>query len=495
MFRTESPQHDLEAIIRSRTPIIAVESNEEPQIVALIRQIARRLQLKAFRWTITEGLQAFEPADQPLPSVIKPPELFNFVRTEGRHSLVVLLDFHPFLEDTVLVRHLKDVALSYPQHFSTIVLVSCTLKIPEELRPFTGQFHLPLPTRDELRAIVYEVAADWGAEHGQREVATTRQALELLVRNLIGLTATDARRLVRKAIDDNGAITESDLPEVMRAKYELLGRDSPLSFEHETAKFSEIGGMSRLRRWLEVRKSFFIEGPKAHLDPPRGVLFLGVQGCGKSLAAKAAAGIFGVPLLRLDFGILYNKYYGETERNLRKALATAEIMSPCVLWMDEIEKGLAVGDEDDGLSRRILGTLLTWMAERRRPVFLVATANEISRLPPEMVRKGRFDEIFFVDLPAPAVRRDILTIHLQKRSLNPSQFDLPALVAATGGFSGAEMEQAIVSAMYSAHAQGQGLTQAGLLAEIQQTKPLSVVMAERVEELRAWAAGRTVPCD
>lgn len=256
MFRTESPQHDLEAIIRSRTPIIAVESNEEPQIVALIRQIARRLQLKAFRWTITEGLQAFEPADQPLPSVIKPPELFNFVRTEGRHSLVVLLDFHPFLEDTVLVRHLKDVALSYPQHFSTIVLVSCTLKIPEELRPFTGQFHLPLPTRDELRAIVYEVAADWGAEHGQREVATTRQALELLVRNLIGLTATDARRLVRKAIDDNGAITESDLPEVMRAKYELLGRDSPLSFEHETAKFSEIGGMSRLRPWLEVRKSF-----------------------------------------------------------------------------------------------------------------------------------------------------------------------------------------------------------------------------------------------
>ena len=202
-----------------------------------------------------------------------------------------------------------------------------------------------------------------------------------------------------------------------------------------------------------------------------------------------------MPLLRLDFGILYNKYYGETERNLRKALATAEIMSPCVLWMDEIEKGLAVGDEDDGLSRRILGTLLTWMAERRRPVFLVATANEISRLPPEMVRKGRFDEIFFVDLPAPAVRRDILTIHLQKRSLNPSQFDLPALVAATGGFSGAEMEQAIVSAMYSAHAQGQGLTQAGLLAEIQQTKPLSVVMAERVEELRAWAAGRTVPCD
>lgn len=258
---TESPQRDLEAIIRSRTALIAVESNEEPQIVAMIRQIARRLQLKAFRWTITEGLQAFEPSDQPMQSVIKPPEIFNFARTDGQRSLFVLLDFHPFLEDTMLVRHLKDVALSYPKHFSTMVLVGCALKIPEELRPFTGQFHLPLPTLDELRAIVYEVAADWGAEHGRREVQTTSKALEALVRNLAGLTATDARRLVRKAIDDNGAITESDLPEVMRAKYELLGRDSPLSFEYETAQFSEIGGMSRLRQWLDVRKIFFCGRP------------------------------------------------------------------------------------------------------------------------------------------------------------------------------------------------------------------------------------------
>ncbi|MCO5053690.1 MAG: AAA family ATPase [Verrucomicrobiae bacterium] len=492
---TESPQRDLEAIIRSRTALIAVESNEEPQIVAMIRQIARRLQLKAFRWTITEGLQAFEPSDQPMQSVIKPPEIFNFARTDGQRSLFVLLDFHPFLEDTMLVRHLKDVALSYPKHFSTMVLVGCALKIPEELRPFTGQFHLPLPTLDELRAIVYEVAADWGAEHGRREVQTTSKALEALVRNLAGLTATDARRLVRKAIDDNGAITESDLPEVMRAKYELLGRDSPLSFEYETAQFSEIGGMSRLRQWLDVRKIFFVDGPRAHLDPPRGVLLLGVQGCGKSLAAKAAAGIFGMPLLRLDFGILYNKYYGETERNLRKALETAEVMSPCVLWMDEIEKGLAVGDEDDGLARRILGTLLTWMAERRKPVFLVATANDITRLPPEMVRKGRFDEIFFVDLPAPMVRRDILTIHLKKRALNPSQFDLAALAEATSGFSGSEIEQAIVSAMYTAHAQSRSLSQADLLAEVQQTRPLSVVMAEKVTGLREWASERTVPCD
>jgi SpoVK/Ycf46/Vps4 family AAA+-type ATPase len=407
----------------------------------------------------------------------------------------VLLDFRPYLDDNVHVRFLKDIALNYPRSYATVVLVGTVLQIPEELRPFTAYFRLPLPTPDELRGIVYDVAGEWGAEHGRREVQTTNKALDLLVRNLAGLTATDARRLASKAIDDDGAITESDIPEVMRAKYDLLGRDSPLSFEYETAKFGEIGGMSRLRQWLEVRQSFFRQDPPEHLDPPRGMLLLGVQGCGKSLAAKAAAGIFGVPLLHLDFGVLYNKYYGETERNLRKALDTAEVMAPCVLWLDEIEKGVALGDDDDGLSRRILGTLLTWMAERRKPVFVVATANDIERLPPELVRKGRFDEIFFVDLPSAPNRRDILAIHLKKRCLDPARFALDALVQATEGFSGSEIEQAIVSAMYTAHAQGRTVGQADLLAEIQQTRPLSVVMGEKVAEIRGWAADRTVPCD
>lgn len=492
---TESPLHDLEAVIRSRTPLIAVESNEEPTIVRLVRQIGQRLQRKAYRWTITEGLQSFEPADQPTRAVMKSLEVLNYIKTDARYSLFVLLDFHPHLEDAVHVRYLKDIALAHPQHFSTVVLVGHSIRLPEELRPFTGRFRLPLPSLDELRRIVLDAAAEWGAAHGRRDVQTTNKALDLLVRNLAGLTATDAHRLALKAIADDGAIAESDLPEVTRAKYELLGGDGVLSFEYETAKFSEIGGMTRLRQWLDVRKRFFLDGPQTQLDPPRGLLLLGVQGCGKSLAAKAAAGIFGVPLLRLDFGVLYNKYYGETERNLRKALDTAEVMSPCVLWMDEIEKGLAAGDADDGLSRRILGTLLTWMSEKRKSVFLVATANDIARLPPELVRKGRFDEIFFVDLPLPQSRREILTIHLQKRCLAPAEFGLEALTAATDGFSGSEIEQAIVSAMYTAHAQERKLMQADLLEEIRQTRPLSVVMAEQVAELRAWAKGRTVPCD
>ena len=492
---TESPARDLEAIIRSRTPLIAVESNEEPQIVRMVRQIGNRLRLRAYRWTVTEGLRAFEPCDQPRESVLKSLELLNYIKTSASNCLFVLLDFHPYLEDAVHVRYLKDIALGYSRHDSTVVLLGCTLQLPAELQPFTAHFRLPLPTVDELRRIVCDTAADWGAEHGNRSVETTNKALDLLVRNLAGLTATDARRLALKAISDNGVISESDMPEVMQAKYELLRRDSPLSFEHETAKFAEIGGMTRLRNWLEVRKGFFTDSAPDHLDPPRGMLLLGVQGCGKSLAAKAAAGIFGVPLLRLDFGILYNKYYGETERNLRKALETADVMSPCVLWMDEIEKGVAVQDDDDGLSCRVLGTFLTWMSERKKPVFVVATSNDIARLPPELVRKGRFDEIFFVDLPSPPNRSDIWAIHLRKRCLDPAPFNLEALAAATDGFSGSEIEQALVSAMYTAHAQGRKVTQADLLAEVQQTRPLSVVMAEKVDEIRDWANGRTVPCD
>src|SRR2546427_3309517 len=272
---TESPLRDLAAIIRSRTPLIAVESNEEPQIVQMVRAIGRQFQLKAYRWTVTEGLQAFDPCDQPTEPVLKSQDILNYIKNSSRYCLFVLLDFHPYLQDNVHVRFLKDIALTYSKHYSTVVLVGGVLQIPEELRQFTAYFRLPLPTPDELRGIVYDVAAEWGAQHGQRSVQTTNKALDLLVRNLAGLTATDARRLALKAISDNGVIDESELPEVMRAKYELLGRDSPLSFEYETAKFAEIGGMHRLRNWLEVRKTFFRDGGPANFDPPRGMLLIG----------------------------------------------------------------------------------------------------------------------------------------------------------------------------------------------------------------------------
>jgi SpoVK/Ycf46/Vps4 family AAA+-type ATPase len=336
---------------------------------------------------------------------------------------------------------------------------------------------------------------EWNQLNAGR-VQVDQRAFDLLVRNLAGLTRTDTERLARNAVYLDGAITESDLPVVAKAKYELLNNQGVLGFEYETARFSDVGGLSKLKTWLEQRKRVMDTsdaGPQ--LDPPRGLLLLGIQGCGKSLAAKATAGILGLPLLRLDVGTLYNKYHGETERNLRDSLQQAEVMAPCVLWIDEIEKGFATGDGDSGISRRVLGTFLTWLAEKSATVFVVATANDISQLPPELVRKGRFDEIFFVDLPAPRVRLEILKIHLLQRELDPQAFELVSLVDASEGFSGSEIEQGIVAALYAARALRQAVETGHILAEFKRSRPLSVLMAERLQELRAWAADRTVPAD
>src|SRR6185369_16615880 len=271
--------------------------------------------------------------------------------------------------------------------------------------------------------------------NGGRAATIDQQALDHLIDNLAGLDAPDTERLARQAIFNDGALTMADIPGVLAAKYQLLNRGGTLSYEPDTAKFADVGGLGRLRHWLSTRKPAF-DGTAPELDPPKGVLLLGVQGCGKSLAARAAAGIFGVPLLRLDFGALYSKWHGESEKNLRESLTAAEALSPCVLWIDEIEKALADGEGDSGTSRRVLGTLLTWMSERKKPVFVVATANDISALPPELIRKGRLDEIFFVDLPDDAARAAILAIHARKRSVSLSPQEVLALAKRSGGFSG-----------------------------------------------------------
>jgi SpoVK/Ycf46/Vps4 family AAA+-type ATPase len=292
-------------------------------------------------------------------------------------------------------------------------------------------------------------------------------------------------------IYDDGAIARNDLERVTRARYQLLDNNGALSCELDTADFGMVGGLENLKRWLNLRRSAFLESDE-RLETPRGILLVGVQGSGKSLAAKAVAGMWHIPLLRLDFGTLYNKFFGETERNLREALAAAEAMAPCVLWIDEIEKAIASGDYDSGTSRRILGNLLTWMSERKAAVFIVATANVIEHLPPELIRKGRLDEIFFVDLPDVPTRAQIFAIHLRKRDLKPLEYDIPALAKLAEGFSGAEIEQAVVAALYLAREQQTRLDTAHISAEIERTRPLSRVMAEKIEYLRAWAQGRTV---
>ncbi len=489
-------RHDLEIILQTRTPIVVIESHEEDRLRDILKAIATRLALPLFWWTVTDGLGRVDLDLAPQKHNAAPDKVLAHIKSARQRGIYVLADFHPFLNDPVHVRFLKDIATDFDQVESIIVLLSHEVSLPTELAPFSACFELELPDDRELRRIINAVASQWQAQNPGRKIGADARAVEALVRNLSGLTAVDASRLARTAIYDDGAITGGDVPAAIAAKHRLLDRNNVLSFEFDTARFADVGGFTRLKQWLEQRKRAFRDARAgAGIDPARGILLLGIQGCGKSLAAKAVAGVFGVPLMRLDFGVLYNKYYGETEKNMREVLRTAERMAPCVLWMDEIEKGLAPQDTDSGPARRVLATLLTWMAERSARVFLVATANDIASLPPELVRKGRFDEIFFVDLPATEARAAILAIHLRKRELDPATFDLEALAAASEGFSGAELEQVVVAAVYAAGADERPPQTRHLLAALEETRPLSRVMAEPVAALRAWARGRTVSAD
>jgi SpoVK/Ycf46/Vps4 family AAA+-type ATPase len=484
--------HDLEVMLRSETPILLIESLEEPRLLELLGELGVRLRLPVFRWTLTDGLLPLHQAGSGQPQRSEPAEVLRHIKAEARPGLYLLLDFHPFLDHPLHVRLLKEIAQGFAEAGPRrLVLVSHALATPAELRHLCARFELRLPDRQRLLALIRDEAQRWQYADRGRSFRASRSAVEQLSRNLLGVTESDARRLIRNAIVNDGAITESDVADVTRAKYELLSPEGVVSFEYETASFAEVAGLAELKAWLERRRAPFLSAD-ADADRPKGMMLLGVQGSGKSLAAKAVAGCFGVPLLRLDFGRLYDKYIGETERKLRDALRTADVMAPCVLWCDEIEKGIAVDASAEGPGRRLLGSLLTWMAERRNAVFIVATSNDIASLPPELVRKGRLDEIFFVDLPDPEVRRAIFAIHLHKRGLRPDDFELDQLAAASAGFAGAGIEQAIVSAIYAARAGDSAPDTESILAQLSATQPLSVVMEAQIAELRAWASGRTV---
>ncbi len=481
-------------------PIVVIETRDEQRMLHLLRTITlsgtTQEYLPLFRWTVTDGLQRLDIELEPQLHNSEPPEVLRHIRAVSKPGIYVLLDFHPYLQDPVNIRLMKDVCMRYGEVARQLVLISHKVELPKELESFTARFDMALPTEQERESIIKRVASEYTKEHPGARVQTDPKAFELLIQNLAGLTDNDTETLARNAIFHDGAITKSDLPNVMQAKYELLNRGGILHYEYDTAKFSDVGGLENLKRWLSLRKPAFLNNADAtHLDTPKGIMLIGVQGCGKSLAAKATAGIFGLPLLRLDFATLYNKYHGETEKNLRDSLRTADVMAPCVLWIDEIEKGLAGRAGETGTTQRVLGSFLTWMAEKKSQVFVVATANDISALPPELVRKGRFDELFFVDLPSEKIRRKIFDIHLRTRGQDPDLLDLAAVASAAEGFSGAEIEQAIVSALYAAHAHNSRLEKLHLIEELRRTKPLSVIMSEKVGLLRRWAAGRTVACD
>ena len=494
-----SELQDLASLIRSNTPLIVIETQDEARVVDLFRHVLANVWRALFRWSITEGLRRVDMDREDPPET--PPDITTTllaIKGHEQRGIYLLLDAIPYLGYASTQRMLREILDRRGSLDHTLVLVGMRIELPPELEAMAVRFSLRLPDENALLKMVRDEAALYQKENGGRRVEVDKDVLGIIVRNLRGLSLGEARRIARHLIFRDGAIGESDLPELAKLKFELLNKSGHLHFEYDTAKFSDVAGLARLKQWIGHRREAFtgaVELPPG-LDPPKGVLLLGVQGCGKSLAAKAVAGGFGVPLVRLDFGTLYNKFHGETEKNLREALASAEQLQPCVLWIDELEKGLSsVGGEDGGVSRRVLGYFLTWMAERKSRIFLVATANAVQQLPPELLRKGRFDEIFFVDLPDPATRAEIFQLHLDKRKVDWEGFSLANLADASAGFSGAEIEQAVVSALYAAHADGQPVDEARLLEELRNTRPLSVLMAEKVGELREWAASRTVPAD
>ena len=485
---------DLALILDSKIAIVAIESPDEKRVLALLMQFAMQRGLKFYEWSATRGLRRGDLAaiaDGPCEHT-EPEEALKHIAATKGPALYALCDLHPYLKDSPrLVRYLKDVALDYDALGSTLVLVSHAVTVPAELKRFTASFELRLPSDDELRAMVRSEAQAWAKSNAGRKVRTDAATLDALIANLRGVSHADAQVLIRRAIFADGVIGDEDLPDVNRLKFELMDADGVLRYEHDTSSFAEVAGLTNLKAWLGLRREPFLTANTQ--DRPRGILLIGVQGSGKSLAAKAVAGLYGVPLLRLDFGALYNKYFGETERNVRSALSQAEAMAPCVLWMDEIEKGLATGDGDNATSKRVLGTLLTWMAENKKSVFLVATSNDISQLPPELMRKGRIDEVFFVDLPDRATRAEIFRIHLARRKLDPARFDVEALAAESEGFTGAEIEEALVSARYLTASKDAELSTSDVRGALHRTYPLSVVRADAIAAIRAWAQNRTVP--
>ncbi|MDP5135440.1 AAA family ATPase [Rheinheimera baltica] len=479
---------DLRVLVQAHSPLIVIESYEEPRALLLIKRLAINLMRPVFKWSITEGLHRLDGDHTAQAFNADATNLLAQIKATRNPGIFVLCDFHPFLAEPKHVRYIKEIAQTHEQLGHTLILLSHAIEVPPELARLCYRFELSLPSDQQIRQLVHEMADSYASKQGHL-VDLPPEQVSLLVQNLRGLTFAEVKRLAYKAIADDGAITANDIPRINRAKFSLLQTDGVLSQVFDSGNFSNVIGLANLKHWIAQRQRAFIE---QQADTPKGLLLTGVQGTGKSLAAKAIAGSWSLPLLRLDMAALYNKYIGETEKNLSQALALADAMSPCVLWIDEIEKGLAAGDNDGGVSRRLLGSFLTWLSERKSQVFLVATANNIHELAPELLRKGRFDEIFFVDLPTETECLQLLNLHLSKRNLLLAENDLNTALALCRGFSGAELEQAVVGASFRARAEQVSFALSHLTAELTATQPLSVVMAEQVNALRHWALERCV---
>jgi AAA+ superfamily predicted ATPase len=488
---------ELRLLINSRNPIVTVETTEEGRFEQMLQELSAELNVPLFTWTVTTGLAKWKGS--PIYGTDQLEQALANIAIIRGDGIFLLCDAARYCDNDHVVRRLRDMSEAFRTEKRSIVISAPSVKLPPELECESVPFDLGLPDANELLPSVNRVIAQVG--HDQRLPITLDAAgIAQLAHNLVGLPEQEAVRTLRKCVLARGTVDDGLLEAVLDAKHSLTREDGLLETVRRDASFSDVAGLKRLRDWVAKRKSALTpEGQRFGLAPPKGILITGVQGCGKSLVARAVAGEWGIELARLDAGSLYDKYVGESEKRLHRALDLAEKLSPIVLWIDEIEKAFASagtsGDADAGLSQRLLATLLTWMQDRQSMVFLAATSNNIRALPPEMLRKGRFDEIFFVDLPSAEIRAQLFSLHLKKRGRDAAAFDVQKLADASEGFSGAEIEQSIVAGLYTAFSTKQQLSTEIVLAEIQATRPLSVTRKEDIQAIREWAKSRTVPAD
>ncbi len=507
---------ELRRLVRARFPLLSIETAEESRVLAELATVLGDRSLvtpprQVYRWSTSDGFAALgQPGN---PDTRTPLAALTAAAALTRPSAVVLLDLHPWLgsasapPDTQVVRALKDTVRFYADGAvpRSLILVSATPRIPAELAALVTVLDYPLPDEDQLRELLDRMI-DRNTAAGALSVDPADDALERLAKAALGLTAFEAENAFARAMADDGHLAATDVSIVTAEKAQIVRKSGLLEMINSTVRLDDIGGLGTLKTWLTKRSGSWLDEARAYgLPAPKGVLVTGVPGCGKSLVAKAMASAWSLPLVRLDVGRVFGGLVGASEQNIRTAIRTSEAVAPCVLWIDEIEKGFAgatsAANGDSGTSARVFGTFLTWLQEKTSAVFVMATANNISLLPPEFLRKGRFDEIFFVDLPTLPERAQIFALHLRARlaagpalgALGVDDALTGRLAAATEGFSGAEIEQAVISACFDAFDGRRPLTETDLSRAVTHTVPLSITQAEQIAALRSWAAVRAVP--
>ncbi len=489
---------DVELLLLARHALILLETDDDARAHAIAGAVAERRRLPHYVWRVHRGLCLEGSAEAAVPRTIAPHHCLEHILGRREPAVYEMQRLAPFLDMPVTVELLVDVHARFSREPGALLFTGENQALPPQLEQRVTRVDVTPPSAEErwqhLKAVLEELG-----KRVKFDIQMHKSDARRLVDLLAGMTLFEIDKLITRAVIDSRRFDAGTVDKVRDARAELLAGAGAVEYVPAVTSLDEVAGLRALKTWLARRAALFTDPSEAAaygLAPPRGVLLLGVPGCGKSMCAKAIAGGWKLPLLRLDAGSLYGKYLGESEANFRRAIETAEAMAPAVLWIDEIEKAFSgTGSDEGGTTRRLFGAFLQWMQDRKGTVFLVATANDVSALPPELLRKGRFDEIFFVDLPTEEVRRDIFAVHLRRRGRDPAGFDLGRLAAASEGFSGAEIEQAVISALYAAFSDKAQLDTAHIERELAGTRPLSLTRAESIAALRLWAAERTVPAD